>query len=146
MATVHGQRPPSLPTDQHAQLAADSFRMLADPTRLRILWILLHQEANVSALATAVGASSPAVSQHLAKLRLAGLVESRREGTFIYYSATSSHVRRLLAEALAHAEHVSGEATGSDPHSYTTEGGPSELSAGRRRTPRAESESAAGSV
>jgi DNA-binding transcriptional ArsR family regulator len=146
MAPVPDQRPPSLPTDQHAQLAADSFRMLADPTRVRILWILLHQESNVTALATAVDASSPAVSQHLAKLRLAGLVESRREGTFIYYSATSSHVRRLLAEALAHAEHVTGEATGSDPHSYTTEPRASEPPAGRRQTPDAGSESAAGSV
>lgn len=107
-----------VPTDEHAQLAVDTFRMLADPTRLKILWILLQGEANVSALCHHTGASAPAVSQHLAKLRLAGLVSSRREGTYIYYDATSAHVHRLLTEALSHAEHVTGEVTGDDPHTY----------------------------
>lgn len=110
----------SVPTDEHAQLAVDTFRMLADPTRLKILWILLQGEANVSALCQEAGASAPAVSQHLAKLRLAGLVTSRRAGTFIYYNATSAHVRRLLTEALSYAEHVAGEVTGAEPHTYDT--------------------------
>ncbi|TQM95343.1 ArsR family transcriptional regulator [Ornithinimicrobium humiphilum] len=111
-------RASSVPTDEHAQLAVETFRMLADPTRVKILWLLLHDEHNVSALCQEVGASAPAVSQHLAKLRLAGLVTSRREGTFIYYRATSAHVRRLLTEALSHAEHVAGEVSGDAPHSY----------------------------
>ncbi|GGK77394.1 ArsR/SmtB family transcription factor [Ornithinimicrobium pekingense] len=111
-------RAPSVPTDEHARLAVDTFRMLADPTRLKVLWILLQGEAHVSALCQHTGASAPAVSQHLAKLRLAGLVSSRREGTFVYYSAASAHVRRLLTEALSHAEHVGGEVTGADPHTY----------------------------
>ncbi|MDQ3526365.1 MAG: hypothetical protein M3424_00400, partial [Actinomycetota bacterium] len=58
------------------------------------------------------------VSQHLAKLRLAGLVTSRRDGTFVYYSAADGHVHRLLAEALSHGEHASGAASGGDPHRY----------------------------
>ena len=45
------------------------------------------------------------VSQHLAKLRLARLVKTRREGTFVFYSAADIHVRRLLDEALHHADH-----------------------------------------
>lgn len=113
-------RASSVPTDEHAQLAVDTFRMLADPTRLKILWLLLQGEANVSTLCQQTGASAPAVSQHLAKLRLAGFVTGRREGTFIYYSATSAHVRRLLTEALSHAEHVAGEVTGTEPHTYDT--------------------------
>ncbi|MFG3600828.1 hypothetical protein [Micromonospora chersina] len=44
--------------------------------------------------------------EHLAKLRLAGLVKGRREGTFVHYSAADSHVRALLAEALFHADHA----------------------------------------
>lgn len=47
-----------------------------------------------------------AVSQHLAKLRLAGLVKGRREGTFVYYSAVTEHVAELLNQALFHADHV----------------------------------------
>lgn len=116
---VHHDLPPmTVPPEEDAHRAADSFRMLADPTRVKILWALLQGESNVGYLAELVGTSPTTVSQHLSKLRLAGLVDSRREGTFIYYSATSDHVRRLLAEALSHAEHSSGAATGGDPHFY----------------------------
>lgn len=51
-------------------------------------------------------AAPTAVSQHLAKLRLAGLVKGRREGTFVYYSAADEHVRRLLTQGLFHADHI----------------------------------------
>ncbi|MFN2346301.1 MAG: ArsR/SmtB family transcription factor [Dermatophilaceae bacterium] len=108
----------TVPDEQHALLAADSFRMLADPTRVKILWALLQGETSVSALAELVQSSPTAVSQHLSKLRLAGLVDSRREGTFVYYSATDQHVHRLLAEALSHAEHVSGLASPTSEHAY----------------------------
>lgn len=51
------------------------------------------------------------MSQHLAKLRLAGLVDTRREGRRIHYSLRDGHLRRLVLEALSHADHrVSGTA------------------------------------
>jgi DNA-binding transcriptional ArsR family regulator len=96
----------SMPDEEQVHLAAESFRMLADPTRIKILWALLQGESSVTCLAELVGASATTVSQHLAKLRLAGLVRGRREGTFIYYTAADTHVRALLAEALFHAEHT----------------------------------------
>lgn len=89
-----------MPDDKQVQLAAEQFRLLADPTRVKILWALLHGETSVACLAELVGAAPTAVSQHLAKLRLSGLVHGRREGTFIYYTAADDHVRRLLTEAL----------------------------------------------
>lgn len=92
--------------------------MLSDPTRVKILWALFQSESSVNSLAERVGAAPTAVSQHLSKLRLAGLVDSRREGTFAHYWATDAHVNRLLAEALSHAEHVTGAAVAEDPHSY----------------------------
>src|SRR5688500_9512113 len=94
-----------MPDDEQVHRAADAFRMLADPTRIKILWALLQGESSVACLAELVGAAPTTVSQHLAKLRLAGLVRGRREGTFVHYSAASSHVRALLAEALFHADH-----------------------------------------
>lgn len=106
------------PDDEHARIAAETFRMLADPTRVKILWALSQAESSVNALAELVGASPTTVSQHLSKLRLAGLVHSRRDGTYVHYSSTDSHVHSLLAEALSHAEHVTGAATGDDPHRY----------------------------
>ncbi|MGC9667497.1 ArsR/SmtB family transcription factor [Planosporangium sp. 12N6] len=95
-----------MPSDEQVHLAAEGFRLLADPTRIKILWALLQGESSVTCLAELVGAAPTAVSQHLAKLRLAGLVRGRREGTFVHYSAADSHVRTLLAEALFHADHA----------------------------------------
>lgn len=95
-----------MPNEEQAHLAAEAFRLLADPTRIKILWALLQGESSVACLAELVGATPTAVSQHLAKLRLAGLVRGRREGTFVYYSAANVHVQRLLDEALFHADHT----------------------------------------
>lgn len=95
-----------MPNEEQANLAAETFRMLADATRVKLLWALLQGESSVMCLAELVGAGPTAVSQHLAKLRLARLVKTRREGTFVFYSAADVHVRRLLDEALYHADHA----------------------------------------
>jgi DNA-binding transcriptional ArsR family regulator len=95
-----------MPSEEQVHLAAESFRLLADPTRIKVLWALLQGESSVACLAELAGAAPTAVSQHLAKLRLAGLVKGRREGTFVYYSAANDHVRGLLAQALFHADHI----------------------------------------
>lgn len=109
------------PSDSQVSFAVDTFKLLADPTRLRILWALLHGEHSVNNLADHVGASSAAVSQHLSKLRLARLVKTRREGTYVFYLAENAHVRGLVEEALFHADHLvqglpdHGERPSSDP-------------------------------
>ncbi|MEX5637889.1 ArsR/SmtB family transcription factor [Parafrankia sp. FMc2] len=95
-----------MPNEEQVHLAAETFRMLGDPTRIRVLWALLQGESSVACLAELAGAAPTAVSQHLAKLRLAGLVKGRREGTFVYYSAADEHVARLLRQALFHADRL----------------------------------------
>src|SRR3954447_2113256 len=92
----------AMPPEAQVQRAADAFRLLADPTRIKVLWALLQGETSVASLAELIGAAPTAVSQHLSKLRLAGLVHGRRQGTFIYYTADDDRVRRLLHEALFH--------------------------------------------
>ncbi|MFE3187203.1 ArsR/SmtB family transcription factor [Streptomyces violascens] len=76
-------------TDPTAEVLADAaaaFGLLASPARLHIVWALAQSESDVSGLAQRVGGALPATSQHLAKLKLAGLVGSRREGRRqIYY-------------------------------------------------------------
>lgn len=90
--------------------ASAVFALLSDPTRLHLLWLLAEGEADVSELTTASGAARPAVSQHLAKLRLANLVQSRKDGRRSVYSLRDGHLRGLLVEALNHADHkVTGE-------------------------------------
>jgi DNA-binding transcriptional ArsR family regulator len=85
--------------------AATMLGLLGDPTRLRLMAALLAGESDVTALTDAVGAARPAVSQHLAKLRLAALVAVRREGRRAVYAIGGAHVRRLVTEALYAAEH-----------------------------------------
>jgi len=84
-----------MPPDAAVEKAAASLRLLADPTRMKILWALAQGESNVGCLADLAGVSPTGVSQHLAKLRLAGLVTTRREGTFVFYAVADSHVARL---------------------------------------------------
>ncbi len=91
--------------DDHVAVAVEYFRMLADPTRLRILWLLCGAEYDVTTLAERVDAARPAVSQHLVKLRLAGLVTTRRDGRRALYRARGRHVSRLLHEAIDAAHH-----------------------------------------
>lgn len=81
-------------------------KLIADPTRLRVLSALLHGEHSVNRLAEHVGAQPSAVSQHLSKLRLGHLVRTRREGTHVFYTAENEHVRSIVEEALFHANHV----------------------------------------
>ncbi|MEU0564814.1 metalloregulator ArsR/SmtB family transcription factor [Nonomuraea sp. NPDC005983] len=65
--------------------AASVFTLLSSPPRLHIVWVLAQGECDVTGLAERVGGALPAVSQHLAKLKLAGLVRSRREGRRVIY-------------------------------------------------------------
>lgn len=80
--------------------------MLADATRIQILWALVAQELSVGDLAIRIGKPAPSVSQHLAKLRMARLVRTRRDGTSIFYSLDNDHVRQLVTDAVFNAEHA----------------------------------------
>ncbi|OSC39085.1 ArsR/SmtB family transcription factor [Mycobacterium decipiens] len=100
-----GSRPDPLPDDQ-VGLVVEVFRMLADATRVQVLWSLADREMSVSELAEQVGKPAPSVSQHLAKLRMARLVRTRRDGTTIFYSLENEHVRQLVIDAVFNAEHA----------------------------------------
>jgi ArsR family transcriptional regulator len=75
------------------------FKLLSDETRLRILMYLLREnELHVTALCDKLGQSQPAVSHHLALLRVAGLIEARRDGKHNFYSIRKKHFHRIMAE------------------------------------------------
>src|ERR1700755_2769712 len=94
-----------LPDDQ-ASLVVEVFRMLADATRVQVLWSLTNREMSVNELAEHVGKPAPSVSQHLAKLRMARLVRTRRDGTTIFYSLENDHVRQLGMGPVFNPEHA----------------------------------------
>ncbi|WP_078281332.1 ArsR/SmtB family transcription factor [Mycobacteroides franklinii] len=92
--------------DEQAGLVVEVFRMLADATRVRVLWALTGGELSVNELADLVGKPASSVSQHLAKLRMARLVRTRRDGTTVYYSLENEHVEQLVTDAVYNAEHA----------------------------------------
>ena len=77
------------------------FRALADPSRRAIFRLLAQGEAPVKALVAGFEVSQPAISQHLAKLKGAGLVADRREGRLVYYRLDPDGLRPLV-DWLAH--------------------------------------------
>ena len=88
--------------------AAEILSLLADRTRLALLHRLAEGEADVTTLTAACGQARPAVSQHLARLRLADLVTTRKEGRRVIYALRHGHLRRLVDEALNAADHQLG--------------------------------------
>jgi DNA-binding transcriptional ArsR family regulator len=95
----------TLPTDQ-VDLAVEVFRMLADATRVQLLWALVGRELPVNELAEQVAKPATSVSQHLAKLRMARLVRTRREGVQVFYRLENDHVAQLVTDAIHNAEHA----------------------------------------
>ena len=101
---------PRLPDARRLNAATATFRMLSDPTRLHVLWLLTQEPADVSTLVERTGASRTSVSQHLAKLRFSGLVSTQKVSRRVVYSITDGHLARLVLEGLNHADHtVTGE-------------------------------------
>jgi len=90
-------------------LAVEVFSMLADPTRVRIVLSLRGGELPVNAIAAAVDKAPAAVSQHLAKLRLARIVAARQDGNRVFYRLENEHASQLVTDAIHQAEHVVGQ-------------------------------------
>lgn len=97
------------PSSQFVELAVEVFTMLADATRVRIVLALRdNQELSVNYLADIVDKSPAAVSQHLAKLRLARIVATRQEGQRVFYRLENEHASKLVSDAIFQAEHSLG--------------------------------------
>lgn len=93
-------------SDDVVSLAVEVLRVLADPTRLRLAGLLLDEERSVSELASLMGRPMPGVSQHLARMRMARLVTSRKDGTSVLYRVENGHVRQLVVDTVGHVEHL----------------------------------------
>ena len=83
---------------------ANVFKVLGDPSRVKIIYALLQSELCVGDISYIVGISQSAVSHQLRVLRDSRLVKSRREGQLIHYSLDDHHVINLLSECLEHIE------------------------------------------
>lgn len=96
----------TLLSDDHAIALADLFRLLGDPTRLKIVVSCLRTPLAVSDIADKLGLSVSLVSHHLRLLKGARLVRGKRQGKQVYYEADDLHVRRMVEDMVTHiAEH-----------------------------------------
>ncbi len=88
-----------------ANRLAELFKALSDPTRLRIISLLLDHEVCVHSLETTLGMTQSAISHQLRFLRQLNLVRYRKEGRHVFYALDDDHVRAIFAQGLLHVEH-----------------------------------------
>ena len=88
------------------EAVSNIFQQLAEPTRLRIFWLLCHYEENVMSISNILDMSSPAVSHHLRPLKNSGLIVSRRHGKEVYYKAADNKECNLLHNAIEEAMQI----------------------------------------
>jgi ArsR family transcriptional regulator, lead/cadmium/zinc/bismuth-responsive transcriptional repressor len=107
---AHGPIPDTVLDLDDAQMLAERFKLLSDPSRLRIVYALLEGgELCVSDLAGLVEVSESATSHQLRQLRLVGFVRARKQGREVFYRVADSHVRLLLDVAVEHYLHGHSE-------------------------------------
>jgi ArsR family transcriptional regulator, lead/cadmium/zinc/bismuth-responsive transcriptional repressor len=90
--------------DASAAALAETFKVLGDPTRVRILDALARAEVPVCDLAELLGLTQSAVSHQLRLLRSLRLVRSRRDGRHIYYTVDDEHIAKLFKQGLEHVQ------------------------------------------
>ena len=90
--------------EKTASQVAALFGAFSDPSRVRIVSVLVKREMNVGALAQAVGVSESAVSHHLRGLRQMDLVVARRDGKEVYYRVDDPHIVHLFQQGVKHIQ------------------------------------------
>ncbi len=91
--------------EKFVQPMADTFKVLGDPTRIRILALLAEGQACVTNIADSLEMTQSAISHQLRLLRHAGLVKFTKTGKEVFYSLDDQHVLTLFAQALDHIKH-----------------------------------------
>ena len=94
----------NMPTDETLYDLADLFRIFADSTRIKILYVLFESEMCVCDIAQLLGMTQSAISHQLRSLKQAKLVKYRREGKVVFYSLADHHVVTILAQGIEHIE------------------------------------------
>ncbi len=93
-----------LPPEEELKDLAELYKVFGDPTRLKILYVLLSSEMCVYDIAALLGMSQSAISHQLRVLKQMDLVKNRREGKTIFYSPADSHIVTILSQGLDHIE------------------------------------------
>lgn len=92
----------NLPDSDTLKRLSNFFQILSDPSRLKVLYCLSHEEVCVCDLSATLGASMSAVSHQLRLLRILKLVKSRKDGRIVHYSLADDHAGKLIEMGLKH--------------------------------------------
>lgn len=98
----------NLPNGNTLNRLAESFKVFGDPTRLKIIFLLIEREMCVCDISYILEASQSAVSHQLKTLRAAKLVKTRRDGKSVFYSLDDEHISEILLTGLAHINEENG--------------------------------------
>ena len=96
-----------MPAPEAFGATAEFFKLLGDPTRVRLFWLLCHCEECVLNLSVMMNMSSPALSHHLKLLKACGLIVSRREGKEVYSRAADNVQAAELHHVIEHGAEIS---------------------------------------
>ncbi len=91
--------------EEEVYFLADLFKVFGDPTRIKVLYLLLKGELCVNDIAASLGMSQSSISHQLKVLKQHRLVKFRRDGKTIFYSLDDDHVVNILSQGLEHIEH-----------------------------------------
>lgn len=93
-----------MPEEDKLYDLADFFKVFADSTRIKILYVLMYSETCVCDLAQILNMTQSAISHQLRTLKQMDLVRNRRDGKTIYYSLADGHIETILSQGLNHIE------------------------------------------
>ncbi len=95
-----------MPKDSEISALSDFFKVLGDPTRIKMMYVMSQGEVCVQNIAQALGMTKSAISHQLRGLKEKKIVKSRREGKNVYYSIDDEHVRQVINIAMTHIMHT----------------------------------------
>lgn len=104
----------TMPTDIQIEALSAFFKMLGDPTRIKMMCIMAQGEMCVQDIASALCMTKSAISHQLSGLKDSGIVKSRREGKNVFYSLDDEHVNTVLNIAMTHIKHRENCACGEE--------------------------------
>ncbi len=91
-----------MPKETEVDKTAETFKILGDPTRLKLVLALAKEELCVCDLSALIGVSISAISHQLRLLRGMRIVKNRKDGKMVYYSIEDSHIENIISETLVH--------------------------------------------
>lgn len=99
----------NMPAENQIEALSAFFKMMGDPTRIKMMYLMSQGEVCVQDIASALGMTKSAISHQLSGLKDSKIVKSRRDGKNVYYSIDDDHVHAVLSLAMTHIQHRNEE-------------------------------------